>query len=60
MFADFEWINSGYKNYCKSIKQHFLGVELENLFYRKTSKFKSYENESKDARGRSSTKQVKC
>ena len=44
MFADLVWINSGY---CKSIKQLFLGVELENLFYRKTSKFKSYENEYK-------------
>ena len=53
MFADFEWINSGYKNYCKSIKQLFLGVELENLFYRKTSKFESYENESKSWMGTS-------
>ena len=46
MFNDLKWIKSN--EYCKSIKQHFLGVELENLFYRKTSKFESYENESKD------------
>ena len=37
MFADLEWIDD--EDYCKSIKQHFLGVELENLFYRKTSKY---------------------
>ncbi len=60
MFNDLKWINSGYKNYCKSIKQHFLGVELENLFYRKTSKFESYENESKDWEGHSKTKKVNC
>ena len=29
--------------YCKSIKQLFLGVELDNLFYRKKSEYSSYE-----------------
>ena len=60
MFVDFEWLTKYDGYYCKPIKQLFLGVELENLFYRKTSKFKSYEHESKDRRGHSTTKKVNC
>ena len=59
IFGDLDWINSR-DGYCKSIKQIFLGVELENLFYRKTSKFKSYENKYKDKWDQSLTKKVNC
>ena len=41
IFDDLKWINGRdilhSEEYCKSIKQLFLGVELDNLFYRKTS-----------------------
>ena len=40
IFDDLKWINGKSRNreeYCKSIKQLFLGVELDNLFYRETS-----------------------
>ena len=40
IFDDLKWINGKCFNreeYCKSIKQLFLGVELDNLFYRETS-----------------------
>ena len=49
MFADLEWINYNWRGldldyYCKSIKQHFLEMELNNVYYRETSEFESYEN----------------
>ncbi len=37
IFDDLEWVNEDYYGYCKSLKQLFLGVELNNLFYRETS-----------------------
>ncbi len=39
IFDDLKWINGRKygEEYCKSLKQLFLGVELDNLFYRKTS-----------------------
>ena len=39
IFDDLNWINGrNYKGaYCKSIKQLFQDVELDNLFYRETS-----------------------
>ena len=43
ILGDLDWINSA--RYCKSIKQLFLGVELDNLFYREKSEYKSYEKE---------------
>ena len=49
IFDDLKWINgksrNNYEEYCKSIKQLFLGVELDNLFYREKSEYKSYEKE---------------
>ncbi len=36
ILGDLEWINSKY-DYCKSLKLLFLGVGLDNLFYRETS-----------------------
>ena len=35
IFDDLEWVNDD--DYCKSLKQLFLGIELNNLFYRETS-----------------------
>ena len=43
ILGDLDWIDEDY--YCKSIKQLFLGVELDNLFYREKSEYKSYEKE---------------
>ena len=40
IFDDLKWINGREvfgDEYCKSLKQLFLGVELDNLFYRETS-----------------------
>ena len=42
ILGDLDWIDS--KWHCKSIKQLFLGVELDNLFYREKSEYESYEN----------------
>ncbi len=58
ILGDLDWID--HDKFCKSIKQLFLGVELENLFYRKTSKCESYENESKNVFGEPQTKKVNC
>ena len=35
IFDDLKWVDSDI--YCKSLKQLFLGVELDNLFYREIS-----------------------
>ncbi len=46
ILGDLDWITH-YRGYCKSIKQLFLGVELDNLFYRKQSEYDSYEKEDR-------------
>ena len=43
ILGDLDWINEDY--YCKSIKQLFLGVELDNLFYREESEYEAYEKD---------------
>ena len=47
IFDDLQWIKGGKYGevYCKSLKQLFLDVELDNLFYREKSVYSSYENE---------------
>ncbi len=40
ILGDLDWIDDDYN--CKSIKQLFLGVELDNLFYREKSEYESY------------------
>jgi hypothetical protein len=38
ILGDLDWIDH-YDDYCKSVKLVFLGVSLDNLFYRQTSQY---------------------
>ncbi len=39
IFGDLRWINDD--DYCKTIKNIFLEVELDNMFFRETSQYEA-------------------